>query len=109
MPGEEYKLWSSSLCSFLQPPVTSSLFGPDIPFMTFHNKLILYGEELLAQCRTPKLEDYPLSAVRDYLFITFAATVEICFYLSPLFTLDVLSPCVLLDDTILCVRFYLRQ
>jgi hypothetical protein len=23
--GEEYKLWSSSLCSFLQPPVTSSL------------------------------------------------------------------------------------
>jgi hypothetical protein len=23
IPGEEYKLWSSSLCSFLQPPVTS--------------------------------------------------------------------------------------
>jgi hypothetical protein len=23
--GEEYKLWSSSLCSFLQPPLTSSL------------------------------------------------------------------------------------
>jgi hypothetical protein len=20
--GEEYKLWSSSLCSFLQPPIT---------------------------------------------------------------------------------------
>jgi hypothetical protein len=28
--GEEYKLWSSSLCSFLQPPVTSSLFDPSI-------------------------------------------------------------------------------
>jgi hypothetical protein len=28
MIGEEYKLWSSSLCSFLQSPVTSSLFGP---------------------------------------------------------------------------------
>jgi hypothetical protein len=25
--AEEYKLWSSSLCSFPQPPVTSSLFG----------------------------------------------------------------------------------
>jgi hypothetical protein len=28
--GEEYKPCSSSLCSFLQPPVTSSLLGSDI-------------------------------------------------------------------------------
>jgi hypothetical protein len=28
--GEEYKPCSSSLCSLLQPPVTSSLFGPNI-------------------------------------------------------------------------------
>jgi hypothetical protein len=28
--GEQYKLWSCSLCSFLQPPITSSLFGPNI-------------------------------------------------------------------------------
>jgi hypothetical protein len=28
--GEEYKLWSSSSCRFLQPPVTSSLFGTNI-------------------------------------------------------------------------------
>jgi hypothetical protein len=27
---EEYKLWSSSLCSFLKCPVTSSHFGPNI-------------------------------------------------------------------------------
>jgi hypothetical protein len=26
---EDYKLWSSSLCSFLNPPVTSSLLGPN--------------------------------------------------------------------------------
>jgi hypothetical protein len=32
--GEEYKLWSSSLCSFLQPPVTSSLFCPNILLST---------------------------------------------------------------------------
>jgi hypothetical protein len=30
--GEEYKLRSSSLCSFLQNPITSSLFGPNILF-----------------------------------------------------------------------------
>jgi hypothetical protein len=26
--GEQCKLWSSSLCSILQPPITSSHFGP---------------------------------------------------------------------------------
>jgi hypothetical protein len=40
--GEEYKLWSSSLCSFLQPPVTSSLFGSNIILNTlFSNTLSL--------------------------------------------------------------------
>ncbi|PNF33830.1 hypothetical protein B7P43_G08608 [Cryptotermes secundus] len=28
--GEEYKLWISSLCSFLQPPVNSYLVSPNI-------------------------------------------------------------------------------
>jgi hypothetical protein len=32
--GEKYKLWISSLCSFLQSPVTSSLFGPNILLST---------------------------------------------------------------------------
>jgi hypothetical protein len=32
--GEEYKLWNSSLCSFLQSPVTSPLFGPNILLST---------------------------------------------------------------------------
>jgi hypothetical protein len=32
--GEEYKLWSSLLCSFLQSSVTSSLFGPNILLST---------------------------------------------------------------------------
>jgi hypothetical protein len=27
---EEYKLWNSSLCSFLQPPITSSLLGANV-------------------------------------------------------------------------------
>jgi hypothetical protein len=28
--GKEYKLWSYSLCSFLQPPVALPLFGSNI-------------------------------------------------------------------------------
>jgi hypothetical protein len=40
--GEEYKLWSSSFCSFLHSPVTSSLLGPNILLRTvFANTLSL--------------------------------------------------------------------
>ncbi|PNF19927.1 hypothetical protein B7P43_G11504, partial [Cryptotermes secundus] len=39
---EEYKLRTSSLCSLLQPPVTSSLFSPNILLNTlFSNTLSL--------------------------------------------------------------------
>jgi hypothetical protein len=40
--GEEHKLRSSSLCSFLQPPITSSLFSSNIVLRTlFSNTLSL--------------------------------------------------------------------
>jgi hypothetical protein len=35
--GEEYKIWSSSLCNFLHSPVTSSLLGPNILFRTLYS------------------------------------------------------------------------
>jgi hypothetical protein len=42
--GEEYKSWSSTLCSFLHPPVTSFFFGPNILFSTlFTNTLSLHS------------------------------------------------------------------
>jgi hypothetical protein len=43
---------------------------------SFRNKLIFYGEELLAPCPTPKLEDHALSAVRDCLFNIFAGSLH---------------------------------
>jgi hypothetical protein len=46
-------------------------------FLTFRNKLIFYGEELLAPSPTNQLEDHLLSAVRDCLFNIFAATFHI--------------------------------
>jgi hypothetical protein len=40
--GEEYRLFSSSLCNFLHAPVTSSFLGPNIPLNTlFSNTLSL--------------------------------------------------------------------
>jgi hypothetical protein len=44
--------------------------------VVFRNKLIFYGEELLAPRPTPKLEGHPLSAVGDCLFNIFAATLQ---------------------------------
>jgi len=41
--GEAYKVWSSSICSLLQPPETSSLLGPNILLSTlFSNTLDLF-------------------------------------------------------------------
>jgi len=40
------------------------------------NKASFYGEELSAHRPTPKLEDQPLSVVRDCLFNIFAATLH---------------------------------
>jgi hypothetical protein len=45
--------------------------------VNFRNKLIFYGEELLAPRPTPKLVDNPLSAVPECLFNIFAATLHI--------------------------------
>ena len=43
----------------------------------FRKKSTFYNEELLALRPTPKLEDHPLSAVRDCLFIIFASRLHI--------------------------------
>jgi len=44
---------------------------------TFRNKVpFFYGEELLAPCPTPKLDDHPFSAVHDCLFSIFSATLH---------------------------------
>jgi hypothetical protein len=50
--------------------------GPRLSAWTFCNKICFYNEELLAPCTTPKLEEQTLSAVHDYLFNIFAATLH---------------------------------
>jgi hypothetical protein len=46
MFGEDYKVWSSSLCSFLQSPITSSLFGPNIILGTLFSNTLSLGSSL---------------------------------------------------------------
>jgi hypothetical protein len=52
---------------------------------------MFYSEELLALQPTPKLEDHPLSAVSDFLFNIFAATLHVWRHLHHLQHKDV--PC----------------
>jgi len=47
------------------------------PCVTFRDKLMFYGKELLAPRPTPKLEGHPLSAVRDCLVGVFAVILHI--------------------------------
>jgi hypothetical protein len=46
---EEYKLCSSSLCSFLHPPVTPSLFGPNIIHSTLFSNTVSLCSSLNAR------------------------------------------------------------
>jgi hypothetical protein len=71
IPRNKFHIHFLLLVSFIQgiPP------GPSL-LENFRDKLIFHGEELLAPCPTPKLEDHPLSAVCDCLFNIFAATLH---------------------------------
>jgi hypothetical protein len=55
-----------------------ALLGPNILLNTecYVTKIRFQSEALLAPRPTPKLEDHPLSAVRDCLFNTFTATLH---------------------------------
>jgi hypothetical protein len=70
IPSTKYHTDFLSLRSFIQGIRPGPRF-----FEHIRNKLIFYGE-LLAPRPTHKLEDHPLSAVRDYLFNIFAATLH---------------------------------
>jgi hypothetical protein len=43
--GGAYKLWSPSLCSYLQPPINSSLFGPNILLSTLFQTPSVYEKD----------------------------------------------------------------
>jgi hypothetical protein len=67
--GEEYKLCSSSLCSFLEPPVTSSLSGPNI-LLSSHVRRCTRKETLIKASirRAEKRQDfwYPVRRLLSY-------------------------------------------
>ena len=67
------------MCTVLLPPGDNPIAVNKyiISISIFRNSIRFYGEELLAPSPTPRLEDQPLSAVRDCLFNVFAATFHI--------------------------------
>jgi hypothetical protein len=66
-----------SICLFwiLQP--LQVIVSSPRPCIIFRNKVVCYGEELLAPRPTPNLEDDPLSATRNCLIKIFAYTFNI--------------------------------
>jgi len=66
-----------SLMSFSFALVAPKYQSRSEAYSLFHNMIRFYGEELLATCPTPKLEYYPLSAVRYCLINIFTATFHI--------------------------------
>jgi len=48
-----------------------------VPVWKFRNEIHFHSEELLAPRPTPKLENHPVSAVRDCLFYIFSVTLQI--------------------------------
>jgi hypothetical protein len=74
-PGLNPRTWIPKASTL--PLEHRSLLGPRLTFQVFCNTIRFYGEELLVPRPTPKLENHPLSAVRDCLFNIFAATLHI--------------------------------
>jgi hypothetical protein len=58
-------------------PYHSISTGPRLCLWIFRKKIRFHGDELLAPRPTPKLDEHPLSAVRDCLLNIFAATLHI--------------------------------
>jgi hypothetical protein len=56
-------------------PLSQRISPGSILSVPFDNMLLCYGKKLLAPWPTPKLEDHPLSDVREWLFNIFAATL----------------------------------
>jgi hypothetical protein len=57
LPTKQYKLWRSCSCSRLQPPITLSLFGPNILISTFFSNTLSQRSSLnirdrFTPCRT---------------------------------------------------------
>jgi hypothetical protein len=78
IPNPEYPSYNnlmSHFCCLGREKVSFQVRGFVCEY--FVTKIRFHGEEFLARRATPKLEDRPLSAVRDCLFNTFVATLHI--------------------------------
>jgi hypothetical protein len=75
--SDEYKLRSSSLCSFLQPPITSSLFSPTILLSTLFSNTLCSSLNVKDQVSHP----YRTAGKSIVLFIIIIIIIIIIIYL----------------------------
>jgi hypothetical protein len=67
--GEEHKLWSPSLCSFLHPLVTSSLFGPNILLSTLFSNTPNLCSSLNVRDQVSHPYNTPGKIIVSYIFV----------------------------------------
>jgi len=65
IPGEAYKLWSSSLYSLLQPPSTSSSLGSNTPLSTLFSNTIHLRSSFPCDAQRPLQRGAKLSTDRN--------------------------------------------
>jgi hypothetical protein len=77
--GEDYKLWSSLLCSFpfFYLRFAKKCVQDRLPVWCFVTCCLFRVKYLLAPHVTTKLDDHPLLALSDSLFSIFSATLHI--------------------------------
>jgi hypothetical protein len=67
--GVQHKLWSSSLCSFRQPPIISSLFDPNILLSTLFSNTFSHVPRLMSETdylTHTKQQSSPLSKFHNH-------------------------------------------
>jgi hypothetical protein len=86
--GDEYKLWSSSLCNFLHSTVASSLLGPNILLRTLFSNTLSLCSSLSVRDQVSLVDCFPKKWKLAYQITSLCVCLSVC---PPLITFEPLG------------------